>query len=138
MIFWKGLTESSPNLLSDLQNIKNSQSYSHLNSDRFRKIPLKSGILVGFSKEFPKLQCNFENSLLNWECQKISTNFFFITRKNIFRVTFFSKLFYFRKLHIHSYSISYRTLSNSSWSLRTSNLNTLGKKKVTFFSKSVP
>ena len=57
---------------------------------------------------------------------------FFITRKNIFRETFFQKLFYFRKLHIHSYSISYRTLSNSSWSLRTSYLNTLDKKKTTF------
>ena len=36
----------------------------------------KLGIFVGFSKEFPKLQCNFENSLLNFVCQKISTENF--------------------------------------------------------------
>ena len=42
--------------------------------------------------------------------------------KNIFRETFFSKLFYFRKLHEHSFLTSYWTPPNSFWSLRTSYL----------------
>ena len=48
--------------------------------------------------------------------------------------TFFN-FFCFRKLHVHSYPISYRTPYNSSWSLRTSILNfqKLEKNKIIGF-----
>ena len=64
--------------------------------------------------------------------EKISKNFdwnFFVARKLFF--WFFFHFFYFRKLHIHSYSISYRTPSNSFWSLRTSRLKI--HEIITFF-----
>ena len=51
----------------------------------------------------------FEIWWVSKKCKKKTDRKFFITRKNIFRKTF-SKLFCFRKLHAHSYPISYRTL----------------------------
>ena len=88
------------------------------------KVPIWADEKLNFQKSqyFPKM--------LDFP-KKVSKNFdwnFFIARTNIFRETFFSIFFCFRKLHVHSSLISYRTPSNSFWSLRTSFLH-FGQKK---------
>ena len=59
------------------------------------------------------------------------TQIFFWAIEKIFFGFFFRSFFYFRKLRKCSYLASCRTLSNSSWSLRTSHLK-FWPKKLTF------